>query len=65
MNAVKPFDRCTETKLIQNGSMEIHCKRGLWYVLGRDHKRVKLEALNYWVQYLRDGEYDEILEIKT
>ena len=55
------FDLCAETKLMKDGSMQIHCKRGLWGVSGHDHKMVRTEAYHYWMQYQSDGEYNSIL----
>ena len=58
----KLFGRCTETKLKKDGTVEIHCKLGLWATFGRDRQSVEREARHYWVQYYVDGEYDSILE---
>lgn len=55
------FDRCTETKKMKDGSLEIHCKRGLWSVCCQDHSLVKQEAMAYFALYYRDGEYDWML----
>ena len=55
------FNRCVEQKLMKDGTLEIHCKRGNWCVIGIDHDRVKTEALHYWYQYKQDGEYDSLL----
>lgn len=55
------FERCTEHKRLRDKTHEIHCKLGLWSVSGKNLNDVKREALHYWVQYLRDGEYDELL----
>lgn len=53
------FDLCVERKLMKDGSLEIHCKRGNFSVVGRecDKARVEQEARHYWVQYFADGEY--------
>ena len=55
------FDRCTETKRMKDGAIQIHCKLGLWSVYGIDHERVKSEARHYFGQYLSDGEYADLL----
>lgn len=55
------FDRCTETKRMKDGSLRIFCKRGLWGVYGTDPARVWSEAYNYFQQYLKDGEYSNLL----
>lgn len=60
--AVSPFDLCTETVLLKDGTMLIGCKRGNWRVEGMNHEEVKREAANYFRQYLADGEYDDILK---
>ena len=59
------FDRCTETKMMKDGAIQIHCKIGLWSVYGIDHARVQAEALHYFSQYLRDGEYADLLSNPT
>ena len=58
---VRPFDRCAETKLLKDGTVEIHCKRGLWSVSGRHWRQVRREAIRYWRQYKDAGEYDDLL----
>jgi hypothetical protein len=40
-----------------DGEYEYKCKRGLWTVSGASHQRVIREAMNYYEQYLQDGEY--------
>ena len=61
LNSSDLFDKCAETKLMKDGSVQIHCKRGNWSVSGHDRKQVEREARHYWVQYLSDGEYNSIL----
>jgi len=56
------FHKCAETKRMKDGSIQIHCKRGLWSVRGHDEDFVEREAIHYWQQYLSDGEYDTLLE---
>ena len=55
------FCKCTKTKLLKDGSVEIYCKLGLWRVFGRDIKVVEQEAHHYWIQYYYDGEYNNLL----
>lgn len=55
------FDRCVETKLLKDGTVEIHCKRGLWSVSSRDRQQAEREARHYWTRYYVDGEYDSLL----
>jgi len=59
------FEQCIERKLMKDGSMEIHCKQGLWSVSGADHYFVEREARRYWIQYFEDGEYNTILNLTT
>ena len=59
------FDKCAETKLVKDGSMQIHCKLGLWSVSGVDKEQVQAEAWHYWRQYYSDGEYSGILGLTT
>lgn len=58
---VRPFDRCAEIKLLKDGAISIHCKRGLWSVYGRNKRQVEREAVRYWRQYKAAGEYDDLL----
>lgn len=55
------FYKCTETKLMKDGRIEIHCKRGLWCVSGTDRQAVEQEAMHYFRQYFVDGEYESLL----
>jgi len=55
------FDKCVEVKLLKDGTVEIHCKLGLWSVSGLDREVVRADAMRYWVQYYHAGEYDEML----
>ena len=51
------FEKCVERKLMKDGSIEIHCTRGLWAVFSMDHYKAEMEAQHYWSQYDSDGEY--------
>ena len=62
MTLTEIFDKCTETKLMKDGSVQIHCKRGLWSVSGKSIRSVQREAVHYLRQYLDDGEYVTLLE---
>lgn len=55
------YELCIERRLMEDGSMEVNCKRGLWGVFGSNKDRVEREAKHYWAQYYRDGEYDGLL----
>jgi len=55
------FHDCTGSKLFPDGSLEIHCKLGLWSASGQDREFVEKEARRYWAQYYADGEYDDML----
>ena len=52
------FSLHTETKLMRNGRVEIHCKRGFWGVSAASEDEAMREAKHYFVQYFEDGEYD-------
>jgi hypothetical protein len=52
------FLKNTETKLMKNGRVEIHCKRGLWGVSADTEEEAVREAKHYFIQYFEDGEYD-------
>jgi 23S rRNA A1618 N6-methylase RlmF len=43
---------------MEDGSLKIACKKGLWGVRGHDHSAVEQEAKAYWWKYFSDGEYD-------
>ncbi len=55
------FHKCTEIKLLKDGTVEIRCKQGLWVVCGSDREQVERDARHYWQQYFDDGEYDSLL----
>ena len=55
------FAMCSEVKQMKDGTIEIHCKRGLWSVCGRNPHDVEFEAYHYWKQYFHDGEYKDIV----
>lgn len=55
------FDRCVDVKLLSDGTIEVRCKLGLWSVSGKDGEYVRENAMHYWLQYYRDGEYDGML----
>lgn len=52
------FSLHTETKLMRNGRVEIHCKRGFWGVSAASMEEAIREAKRYFIQYFEDGEYD-------
>ena len=54
------FEKCIERKLMKDGSIEIHCTRGLWAVFSMDHDKAEIEARHYWSQYDSDGEYSHL-----
>jgi len=59
------FDKCAEVKRMKDGSVQVHCKLGLWSVSGHDEDYVMCEAWRYWRLYYSDGEYDRILNKTT
>lgn len=54
----KSFAENTETKLMKDGRVEIHCKRGFWCVSAASEDDAMREAKRYFIQYFEDGEYD-------
>lgn len=60
----KDFHKCT-TMTKRNGVIEIECKLGLWSVQGKFMMQVINEALHYFDQYKRDGEYSSIIGGKS
>ena len=56
------FKKCIKTT-IEGDRLTIACKLGLWSVSGHifDPFRINDEALHYFMQYKKDGEYDKLL----
>ena len=52
------FEQNTRRRILKSGNLIIRCKRGLWSCEGPDHDKVQREAMNYFLQYYEDGEYD-------
>lgn len=53
------FKRWTITthKNLRTKSVQINCKKGLWVVYAPDRETAEREALHYFRQYYKDGEY--------
>jgi hypothetical protein len=56
--AIAMFDRCVTRS---NDGKAINCKLGLWCVASGSKERTESEALHYWMQYFKDGEYNHLL----
>ena len=54
------FGQNIRTKSV-NGLITISCRKGLWEVTGGDREVVEGEAMHYYLQYLGDGEYDDVV----
>ena len=56
------FEKCIKTT-IEGVSLTVDCKLGLWSVSGHilDAFRINDEAMHYFMQYKKDGEYDKLL----
>jgi hypothetical protein len=52
------FDMCVNRS---KDGKAIDCKLGLWGVASGSKERTESEALHYWIQYFRDGEYNHLL----
>jgi hypothetical protein len=59
------FNKCVRICHHKSGVITISCKLGKWRVSGRDEQQVRKEAGRYWVQYLYDGEYNDMLVCKS
>jgi len=52
------FEKCvTRSK----DGRSIDCKLGLWGVVSHDKDSLERNARHYWIQYYRDGEYENLL----
>jgi hypothetical protein len=51
----------TTTTKIKNGYI-CKCTKGLWTVYAPTKKEAEFEGYKYWVQYFKDGEYNERLK---
>lgn len=54
------FEQWTSIKQLENGHWEISCNKGLWAVSASSKSQATLEAMNYFIQYLGDGEYSDM-----
>lgn len=54
------FERCV-VRRPHDGWYEIRCRIGLWAVTGPTAESTEDHAMNYWIQYYRDGEYSKHL----
>ena len=56
------FEKCVKFS-IEGDRLNVECKLGLWSVSGHisDVSSVNDEALHYFRQYKKDGEYDKLL----
>jgi len=54
---INEFDANTTLTEDPDGRVEIKCNKGLWATSGMDADRVVNEAMHYFQQYHRDGEY--------
>lgn len=56
------FENCIETDFGPT-SFTYRCKNGLWAVTGTNQHYVRGQALHYWLQYLMDGEYGDVVSL--
>ena len=56
------FKKCIKTT-IEGDRLTVDCKLGLWSVSGPmvDGDKINDEALHYFMQYKKDGEYNKLL----
>lgn len=59
MSEQRRFELNTTTKIEYDGMVTIKCNKGLWKVSSLNKYWATLEAMPYFTQYERDGEYDE------
>ena len=61
MSELKEFYKCVTQRKRKNGKWSINCKMGLWGTESNNKETAMCEALHYWLQYKRDGEYSSII----
>ncbi len=59
------FYKCVTITKHDNGNVSVDCKLGLWGVEAPAMREAVVEAKHYFLQYLGDGEYFEIIGGKT
>ena len=59
IQALELFNKCIN---ISENGRNIECKLGLWGTYSRSPKAAIVEAMSYWQQYYRDGEYSKLLD---
>lgn len=64
MSDIEDFKECTST-LFDGDTWDISCNLGLWSVSAPDQETAQDEALHYFRQYKKDGEYSSIIGGKT
>ena len=52
------FEKCI---IRSDEGKTIDCKKGLWGITSYSPESAEREARHYWIQYFRDGEYNELL----
>ena len=57
------FEKDT-VKSYKNGRYQIDCRLGLWGVDAYTSAQAEYEAMHYYAQYKKDGEYDGTFPLK-
>ena len=57
MSLIDEFDKNTRAR-VNNGRHTIRCRLGLWVVDAPTLKEARREAMHYFLQYYKDGEYE-------
>jgi hypothetical protein len=60
--AATEFDICTIFTQDTDGSFTYRCRLGFWSVNSTDRVWLRGEAMRYWIQYWKDGEYTKLVE---
>lgn len=55
------FNICVKIKKIKGGGTQVDCVKGLWGVSASTDQDAIREAMNYFLQYHQDGEYEDII----
>lgn len=59
MTVDEAYKKLVSVKKCKDGSYTIKCKKGLWRVDAKSKIKARAEAMNYFIKYFYDGEYED------